>query len=100
MNFSIEEELPIILLKEFELNSNTKGYHAYMMKWNPTIGEFPTARLETENEFEKISVAVEKCHVVVGHLSKGKTGRFAKTISFSLRGDNENFCKVEVNEKK
>ena len=48
------------------------------MKWNPTLGEFLKARLEPENEFDKFAVAVEKCDVVVGHLSKGKTGRFAK----------------------
>ena len=29
MNFSIEEELPIILVKEYKLNSNIKG-HAYI----------------------------------------------------------------------
>ena len=27
---------------------------------------------------------------------RSKTGRFAKIISFSLRGGNENSCKVEV----
>ena len=32
MNFPIEEELPIILMKEYEMNSDVKGYHAYMMK--------------------------------------------------------------------
>ena len=30
MNFSITEESPLILLKECELNSYLKGYHAYM----------------------------------------------------------------------
>ena len=40
MNFSLEEELPIILRKKYELNSHIKGYHAYMMKWNPTLGEY------------------------------------------------------------
>ena len=28
MNFSIEEQLPIVLLKEYELNSHIKGYQA------------------------------------------------------------------------
>ena len=32
MNFSIEEELAIILFKEYELNSHVKDDHAYMMK--------------------------------------------------------------------
>ena len=47
MSFSIEGELPIILLKEYKLNSNIKGHHAYMMKWNPILEEFFKARLET-----------------------------------------------------
>ena len=61
------------------------------MKGNQTLGEFLKARLEPENEFDKFAVTVEKYDVVVGHFSKGKTGRFAKTISFFLRGSNESF---------
>ena len=58
------------------------------------------ARLEPGNEFDKFSVAVEKFDIVVGNLSKEKTGRFAKTITFFLRGSNENSCKVEVTGKR
>ena len=66
MNFLIEEELSIIFLKEHKLNSQIKGY-AFTMKWNLTLQEFVKPRLELENGFEKIAVAVEKCDVVVGH---------------------------------
>ena len=69
-----------------------------MMKWNPALGEFGKARLEFENEFDKFAVAVKNCKVLAEHLSKGKTGQFAKTISFLLCGTNENSCKVEVTE--
>ena len=34
MNLWIEEELPLILLKEYELNSHTKGYHTDMMNFS------------------------------------------------------------------
>ena len=61
-----------------------------MMKWKPILGKFVKARLEPENEFDKFEAAVEKCDIVVGHLSKRKAGRFAKTISFFLRGSNGN----------
>ena len=71
-----------------------------MMKWNPTLGEFLMARLEAENEFDKFTVAIKKCGVVVEHLSKGKTCRFAKAVSFFLRGSDENSCKVEVTGKR
>ena len=70
-----------------------------MMKRNPTLGEFLKSRLEPEYEFGKFAIAVKKCDVAVGHSSKGKTGRFAKTISFFLRGSHENSSKVEVTGK-
>ena len=89
MNFSTEEEL-----KEL------KGYHDYIMKWNQKIGEFLKVWLEPENELNKVAVAVKKCDVMVGSLSKGKPGRFGKTNSFFLRGSNENSCKVEVTGKR
>ena len=40
--------------------------------WNGTQ-HFLKDWLEAENEFEKFAVAVEKCDVVVGHLSLTKT---------------------------
>ena len=64
-----------------------------MMKLNPTLEEFLKTRLETENEIDKLSVVVE-------HFSKGKTGRFVKTILFFLCGNNENSYKVEVTGKR
>ena len=95
VNFLIEEELPIILLKEYKLSSHIKHYHAYMMKWNQKLRELLKAWLvEPENEFGKFAVAVEKCNVLIGHLSKGKTSRFAKTILFFLRGNNKTLVKL------
>ena len=57
---------------------------------------FLKARLDSETEFIKYTVAVEKCDFVVGQLSKAKTGRFAKTILFYLCRSNEISCKFEV----
>ena len=78
------------------MNSHIKCYHAYTMKWNPTLEEFLKAHLELENEFDKFAVAFAKCDVSVGYLSKGKTGQFPKTISFFLRESNKHSCEVEV----
>ena len=58
------------------------------------------ARLEAENEFDKFTVSVRKCDAVVEHLSKGKSYRFAKVVSFFLRGSNENSFKIEVTGKR
>lgn len=96
MEFKIEEELPIVLLKEYVLSSHIKGYHAYMDIWLPKIGEFLDTRREPENEFDKYAIAVMQNNVVVGHLTKGRTGRFAKTVSFFLQASEDNKCKVEV----
>ena len=63
-----------------------------IMRWKPTFGEFFKSRLEPKNEYNKFPVAVKQCDSVLGHLSKGKTGRFAKPISFFLHGNNENSC--------
>ena len=41
-------------------------------------------------------MVIKKSDVVFGHSSKGTTGRFAKSISYFLRGNNENSCKVDV----
>ena len=76
------------------LKSHIKGYHAYMKKWNQIIGE--KARLEPENEYDKFVVAVEKCGAMVEHLTKGKTGRISKKVSFFLRASDGNCCHVEV----
>ena len=62
MKFSIEEELPIILLKGYELHSHVNVCYVYMMKWNPTLGEFLKAQLKLENEFDNFQLqSKSKC---------------------------------------
>ena len=39
VNFSIEEELDIILIKRIDVEPHIKGYHAYMNEWTSEIGE-------------------------------------------------------------
>ena len=85
VNLSIEEDLSILLVKEYDLKTHIKGYQAYMTKWTP------------KNEY---AVTVERCGDVVGHLSKGRSARFAKTVSYFLRASNENCCRVEVTGKR
>ena len=61
MDFSIEEKLSVILIKEYKLNSYIKGYHGYIMKWNATLGEFLKVQLESENEFHSCSQKKRCC---------------------------------------
>ena len=60
VDFSIEEETEIVLIKEFNVESHIKGYHAYMKKWEPKKDKTLTTRLEPENANDKFAVAVEK----------------------------------------
>ena len=100
VNLSIEKDLSILLVKEYDLKTHIKRYHAYMTKWTPKNGEILKVRPEPENEYEKYAVAVERCVDVVGHLSKERSARFAKTVSYFLRASNENCCRVEVTGKR
>ena len=71
-----------------------------MTKWTPKNGEILKARQEPENEYNNYAVAVERCGDVVWHLSKGRSARFAKIVSYFLRASNENCCWVEVTGKR
>ena len=99
-NSLIEEDLSILLVKKYNLKTHIKGYHAYMTKWTPQNEKILKARPERENEYDKYAVAVERCADAVGHLSKGWSARFAKTVSHFLRASNENCCRVEVTRKR
>ena len=71
-----------------------------MTIWEPKNGEFLKTRLKPEHELGKYAIAVIKNSVVVGHFAKGKTVRFAKSISFFLRASNDISCKIEVTGKR
>ena len=94
-----EEELPIILIQEYEIVSHIMGYHEYKSIWIPFVGEKLTYRTEPENALGKYAVAVIKNGSVVGHLMKGESDKFAKTIFYFLRLDELNSCTAVVTGK-
>ena len=96
LQLSITEEIPIMVSKEFDTKSHVKGYHAYMNEWKPFDGEVLKTRPELENAVDKYAVAVVKDTHDVGHLKKGKNGRFAKTIFYFLRANQLNIADVTV----
>ena len=73
-------KMPLVIIKESETESVIKGYHAYMNDWTPILAENLLIRPEPENEIDKYAVAVTKYARVIGHLKKGTTGWYAKTI--------------------
>ena len=56
-----------------------------MTKWTPKNGEIVKARPEPENEYDKYTVVVERCGDVVGYLSKERSARFTKTVTYFKR---------------
>ena len=55
--------------------------------------------MEPENPTDKYAFCIEK-YGNMGHLPKGKYGRFSKTIFFFLRADEYDSCKVRINKSK
>ena len=62
-------------------------------------GEVLQCRMEPENVVDKYAVAVMNKDRVVGHLMKGKSGKFAKTVFFFLRTDEINSATVKITGK-
>jgi len=62
----------------FEIDSHVKGYHAYLDDWKPCRGEVLRAIPEPNNAVDKYALCILKDGEVVGHLKRGKRGRFAK----------------------
>ena len=85
---------PQCTLASFEIDSHVKGYHAYQNEWVPVVNEKLRTRTEPENVVDKYAVCVLSGEDVVGHLKKGKSGRFAKTVFYFLRGDKDGSCSV------
>ena len=94
--FSSEEELQIISIRRFDVESNIKEYHAYKNEWTPEIGEILETCLRPENVVDRFSVRMEKEGQITGHLNKGNSGRFAKTIFYYLHANHVNKCQVEA----
>ena len=97
---NIEKPMEIILLTCYEIESTVMGYHVYRNSWKPIIGEVLNTCNEPQNEVDKYAVAVlDSDNTAVGHLPKGKSGKYAKTIFYFLRSDPLNNCCVKITGK-
>ena len=74
----------------YNLDSIIKEYHVYQDIWSPKLLEDLDAAPEQNNIVDKYAVCVLRAGKVVGHLMKGESGRFAKTIFYFLRADKQN----------
>ena len=71
-----------------------------MNNWTSIFGQNLLTRPEPENKIDKYVVAVTKDAQVTGHLKKGKTGRYAKTVFYFLRANPINTASITVTEKR
>ena len=83
----MEDELPIVLITTLDLKTFSKEHHVYKDIRTPKQGEELDVLMEPDNLIDKFAVCVKIKEKVVGHLRKGTSGRFAKTIFYFLRSD-------------
>ena len=81
---------------EFRAEAYVRGYHAYKDLWATVVGQRLDTRPEEENPVDRFAVAVLYEENIVGHLPKGKLGRYAKTVSYFLKAKARNSCTVIV----
>ena len=95
-----KEPMEIILLTYFEIESTVVGFHVYRNNWEPVIGEVWKTCMEPQNEVDKYAVAVvDNENNIIGHLPKGKSGKYAKAIFYFLKTNLLNFCHVKITGK-
>ena len=80
------EEIPIVVTTNFDVDLFVKGYHEYKSIWTPKIGEIVSTEREPGNVMDKYAVCVNKENEIVGHLTLGKDGKFAKIVLFLRAG--------------
>ena len=83
----LQDELPIVLITTLDLETFIKGHHVYKAIWTPKQGEQLDVLMEPDNRMDNFAVCVKINKKIVGHLRKGTSGRFAKTIFYFLRID-------------
>ena len=76
------------------------GYHECQKKLKAIIGEVLEAKMEPTNDIDKYTMAVCDEGDIVGHLRKGKRGKFAKITFHFLKSEMLCTCKVKVSGKK
>ena len=75
------EEIPILVTTNFDVDLFVKGYHEYKSIWTPKIGEIVSTEREPGNVMDKYAVCVKKENEIVE-----KNGKFAKTVFFLRAG--------------
>ena len=76
----LEGELPLVIVKEMELNSHIAGFHVYKTVWEPYVGDQLQSEMEPTNAVDKYSVCVKKDNNIIAHIEKGRSGDLQKLL--------------------
>ena len=55
-----QNEIKVLVTRNFEMASYVKGYHVYKTLWNPLIGEFLSCEREPNNPMDKYAIVSRK----------------------------------------
>ena len=66
-NIFNKEEVPVIVLKEFEIDIYVKGRHKYKDIWTPETGESLDAQIEPNKPVGKYAVCIQQPEKVKRH---------------------------------
>ena len=91
------EEIPTVVMTNFDVDSFVKEYHEHKSIWTPKIGEMLSTEREPGNLVDKYAVCVQKENETVRHLPLGKDGKFAKTLLYFMRTDEYGLSNVLIN---
>ena len=94
MDLTQDEERPIVVTTNFDVDSFEKEYYKYRSIWTPKIGEILSAEREPRNLMDKYPVCIKKENEIVAHHQLGKNGKFAKPVFYFLRADEYGSCNV------
>ena len=76
------------------------GFHEYRNIWTPHKNEVLLTRMKPTNKKDRFAVVViNDKDLIIGHLMKGKDGRFKKAIFYFLRASEYYCCSVCVTGK-
>ena len=80
-----QEEIPLLVTKNFETMSHVKGYHVYRTLWIPVIGEYLLSEREVDNPKDQYAVCAKKENRIAGHLPLRKSGKLLKQYFISSK---------------
>ena len=85
-SFGSDIEVSILIVRdtEFKIKSFVMSFHEYKRIWEPKEKNLLYTKKEAANKIDIFVVVIIKNKKVVGHIPKGKTGIFPKTLKSLL----------------